>query len=222
VENVRELVADAHEFDQQNPDGGLVRFLEERALVQDTDDAGAQKTDAVSLMTLHSAKGLEFRAVFLAGLEETRLPHRRAESEWDLEEERRLFYVGVTRARERLYLSHAGQRFTFGRMEPAIPSRFLHEIPPQLLDAGAADDGAATFDAEPAASGPRVVLDDDVADAEGLAIGDHVVHDEYGSGKVTEVIGRGHSTKVRIAFRTGEKAFVLAMARLKKVRTHEF
>jgi len=221
MENVRALLADAHDFDEQSPDAGLARFLEERALVQDADDAGAGATDAVSLMTLHSAKGLEFRAVFLAGLEETRLPHRRAESELELEEERRLFYVGVTRARERLYLSHAAQRFTFGRMEPALPSRFLHEIPSGLLEGGEAG-AAETFDSDGAGGGARLVLDEEAAGAEGFEVGDRVAHETLGAGRIVAMIGGGATARVRVEFRSGVKLLVLALARLRKVRSHDF
>ncbi|MBL8840971.1 MAG: UvrD-helicase domain-containing protein [Planctomycetes bacterium] len=218
IDNVRELIADANDFDVTNPEGGLARFLEERALVQDADDAGAERTDAVSLMTLHAAKGLEFAAVFLAGLEETRLPHRRADSPLEIEEERRLFYVGITRARERLYLSHAGQRFVFGRSEPATPSRFLHDLPPHLIDGGVAAD--ETFDAAPRAV--QVVLDDEVAESEGFVAGERVEHEKFGVGKILDVVGRGRSSRVRVVFRSGEKLLDLNYARLKKVRSHEF
>ncbi len=218
VDNVRELVADANDFDVTNPEAGLERFLEERALVQDADDAGAEGAGAVSLMTIHAAKGLEFHSVFLAGLEETRLPHRRAESPLELEEERRLFYVAITRARERLYLSNAGQRFVFGRQEPATPSRFLHDIPPHLLDGGESAD--PTFDVSPRAV--QVVLDDDVAESEGFAAGERVEHEKFGIGRILDVIGRGRSSRVRVAFRSGEKLLDLNYARLKKVRSHDF
>jgi DNA helicase-2/ATP-dependent DNA helicase PcrA len=216
VENVQQLVADAHDFDELHQDAGLDRFLEERALVQDSDDAGGP-ADAVSLMTLHSAKGLEFRAVFLAGLEETRLPHRRAESEFELEEERRLFYVGVTRARERLWLSHASQRFVFGRMEPAIPSRFLHEIPPGLVEGG---DDAEGFDGG-APGGMQLELDDDpFGDDADFRVGDRVAHEKFGAGCVLDVVGRGRTSRVRVAFHGFEKLLDVSFARLKRVRSH--
>ena len=219
-----EVGPDAHDFDVQRgaEGGGLAQFLEERALVQDSDEPAGGRSDAVSLMTLHAAKGLEFAAVFLAGLEETRLPHRRAETPLEVEEERRLFYVGITRAREQLWLSSAGQRFVFGRSEPSTPSRFLHEIPPHLLDGGERDrafDGAPRL-AQP--SGVQVVLDDDVAESEGFAVGDRVEHEKFGTGKVLDVVGRGATARVRVAFRLGEKSLVLALARLKKVRSHGF
>ena len=233
IENVQELIADAHDFDTSGvvtdtaggdagASAGLDRFLEQRALVQDSDEKAVERTDAVSLMTLHAAKGLEFRAVFLAGLEETRLPHRRAESDLEVEEERRLFYVGVTRARERLFLSSAGQRFVFGRQELSTPSRFLHEIPPHLLagagdDAGTVADGGAGFDSRDAV---QVVLDDDVAVDEGFRVGERVEHEKFGPGRITDVIGAGRGARVRVAFRVGEKLLDLKLARLRKVRLH--
>jgi len=222
IENVQELIADAADFDATEQDAGLDRFLEQRALVQDADDAGADRTDAVSLMTLHAAKGLEFRAVFLAGLEETRLPHRRATTDLEVEEERRLFYVGVTRARERLFLSSAGQRFVFGRQELSTPSRFLHEIPPHLLAGGGdADAVGEGGDAGLAASrAVQVVLDDDVAGDEGFRVGERVEHEKFGPGRITDVIGAGRGARVRVAFRVGEKLLDLKLARLKKVRLH--
>jgi DNA helicase-2/ATP-dependent DNA helicase PcrA len=217
IDNVRELVADANDFDTTRSDEGLERFLEERALVQDADDAGVERADAVQLMTLHSAKGLEFRAVFIAGLEEERLPHRRSTTEVALEEERRLLYVGITRAREHLWLSHAGQRFTFGRVEPAIPSRFLFEIPPELLEGGAGEE------ADPGRErrSVQIVLDDEEAAGEGFAAGDRVEHASFGAGEVVEVIGRGERGKARVRFRSGERWLVLSYARLKRIRLDE-
>ena len=225
IDNVRELVADADDFDRTRPDAGLGQFLEERALVQDADDAGLESADAVRLMTLHSAKGLEFRAVFVAGLEEERLPHRRSQSETDLEEERRLLYVGITRAREFLWLTHAGQRFTFGRMEPAIPSRFLHEIPPELVRGGpdedeTEEDGGGARNA----GGPgvvQVVLDDAEGEGVGFAIGDLVNHENYGNGEIVLVMGHGARARVLVRFRSGEREFHLAYGGLKRVRLHD-
>jgi DNA helicase-2/ATP-dependent DNA helicase PcrA len=222
IDNVRELIADANDFDATRSDEGLERFLEERALVQDADDAGAERTDAVQLMTLHSAKGLEFRAVFIAGLEEERLPHRRSQSELELEEERRLLYVGITRAREHLWLTHAGQRFTFGRVEPAVPSRFLHEIPPELIDGGGGgDDGGLQRGLGHDPHAVQVVLDDEEAQREGFAVGDRVEHATFGAGEVVEVIGRGERGKARVRFQSGERLLQLAYARLKRIRLND-
>jgi DNA helicase II / ATP-dependent DNA helicase PcrA len=132
LENVNELISDARTRAQEDPELDLSTWLEQVALVSDTDrlDLSGQ---AVKLMTLHSAKGLEFPAVFLTGLEEGVLPHARSvQGDGDLEEERRLCYVGITRARRFLALSYARHREAFGRSQRNAPSRFLSEIPPDL------------------------------------------------------------------------------------------
>jgi len=133
--NVTELRSHAAEFDEIAPPEGLARFLEEVALVSDQDTL-EDRPDRVTLITLHAAKGLEFPIVFIVGLEEGLLPHRRAlEDERELEEERRLAYVGMTRAKDRLYLVHAHHRSTWGVGAAAEPSRFLAELPEELLSA---------------------------------------------------------------------------------------
>ena len=134
VENLDELIAVTREFARNNPEGTIVDFLTEVALVADTDDLD-DESGAVSLMTLHTAKGLEFDAVFLTGVEEDLIPHRISAGEpGGPQEERRLFYVGITRARKRLYLSLAMTRAQFGEVSVAMPSRFLQEIPSTLID----------------------------------------------------------------------------------------
>jgi DNA helicase-2/ATP-dependent DNA helicase PcrA len=131
--NVTELRNHAAEFDEIAAPEGLARFLEEVALVSDQDEL-QEAPDRVTLITLHAAKGLEFPVVFIVGLEEGLLPHRRAlEDERELEEERRLAYVGMTRAKDRLYLLHAHHRSTYGVGVQADPSRFLAELPEELL-----------------------------------------------------------------------------------------
>jgi DNA helicase-2/ATP-dependent DNA helicase PcrA len=140
--NVLELRGHAAEFDEIAPPEGLARFLEEVALVSDQDEL-EDVPDRVTLITLHAAKGLEFPVVFIVGLEEGLLPHRRAlEDERELEEERRLAYVGMTRAKDRLYLVHAHHRSTYGVGAQSDPSRFLSELPEDLL---AAERSAAPF-----------------------------------------------------------------------------
>ena len=140
--NVLELRNHAAEFDEIAPPEGLARFLEEVALVSDQDEL-EDVPDRVTLITLHAAKGLEFPVVFMVGLEEGLLPHRRAlEDERELEEERRLAYVGMTRAKDRLYLVHAHHRSTYGVGAQSDPSRFLSELPEELL---AAERSAAPF-----------------------------------------------------------------------------
>lgn len=134
IENLQELVNVASEFEPEEPDNILGEFLSQVALVSDIDGMD-EIANNVTLMTLHSAKGLEFPIVFLAGLEEGTFPHQRTfNSASELEEERRLMYVGVTRAEEELYLSSAKRRQMWGEYKYYNPSRFLEEIPPQLLD----------------------------------------------------------------------------------------
>ena len=133
VENLDEFVAVAREFARNNPDGTILDFLTDVALVSDADDLD-DGTGSVSLMTLHTAKGLEFDAVFITGVEEDLIPHRISAGEpGGPQEERRLFYVGITRARQRLYLSLAMTRAQFGEVSAAMPSRFLQEIPADLV-----------------------------------------------------------------------------------------
>lgn len=134
LENLDEFIAVARDFARNNPDGTLVDFLTEVALVSDADDLD-DESGTVSLMTMHTAKGLEFDAVFVTGVEEDLIPHRISAGEpGGPQEERRLFYVGITRARQRLHLSLAMTRAQFGEVSVAMPSRFLQEIPAELID----------------------------------------------------------------------------------------
>lgn len=134
AENLEELVSVAREFDVRNPGAGLLEFLTEVSLVAAADDLDDQ-SGTVSLMTLHTAKGLEFKTVFMTGIEEGLIPHQMSVDEvGGISEERRLMYVGITRARERLYLTLASTRSTFGDVNVAMPSRFLQEIPEGLID----------------------------------------------------------------------------------------
>ena len=134
AENLEELLSVAKDFDKQNPDGTLVDFLTEVSLVAAVDDLD-DTSGTVSLMTLHTAKGLEYRAVFITGVEEGLIPHQMSfDDPGGPAEERRLFYVGITRARERLHISLASTRAQFGDINVALPSRFLQEIPADLID----------------------------------------------------------------------------------------
>ncbi len=134
LENLDEMVAVAREFARNNPEGTIIDFLTEVALVSDADDL-EDASGSVSLMTMHTAKGLEYDAVFITGVEEDLIPHRISAGEpGGPQEERRLFYVGVTRARKRLYLTLAMTRAQFGEVSVAMPSRFLQEIPAELVD----------------------------------------------------------------------------------------
>ncbi len=132
--NLLELRSVTTRYDDLSPEDALDRLLEETALVADQ-DAYAGDADAVTMITLHAAKGLEFPVVFIAGLEEGTFPHCRAlDDERQLEEERRLAYVGITRAKRRLFLSHAWHRATWGASGATVPSRFLLEIPEELME----------------------------------------------------------------------------------------
>ncbi|MFE1665449.1 ATP-dependent helicase [Microbacterium sp. P02] len=134
LENLDELIAVTREFARNNPEGTIIDFLTEVALVSDADDL-EDASGSVSLMTLHTAKGLEYDVVFLTGVEEDLIPHRISAGEpGGPQEERRLFYVGITRARQRLYLSLAMTRAQFGEVTVAMPSRFLQEIPVDIID----------------------------------------------------------------------------------------
>ncbi|MFN2447445.1 MAG: ATP-dependent helicase [Vicinamibacterales bacterium] len=135
IENLMELVSAAREFELRGPEPSLASFVDRLSLLSDVDKEQGQRQARVLLMTLHSAKGLEFPVVVLAGLEEGLFPHSRsAEDEAELEEERRLCYVGITRARSRLVLTSASRRRVFGEYQSSEPSRFLQEIPPDLIE----------------------------------------------------------------------------------------
>ena len=202
-ENVRELLSVAKSYQEQGLDG----FLEEVALVSDLDSADFGN-NAVTLMTLHAAKGLEFPVVFMIGLEETIFPHSRAMyDQSEMEEERRLCYVGMTRAREELYLIHASSRMLYGGMQHNPPSRFLSEIDGEVQLASGFEDSSTMsrtypdIDAE-----PRYVPE--------LNEGDGVKHQLFGMGTVMEVEG----DNVTIYFNgKGSKKLNIAFAPLEKI-----
>ena len=140
TENLNELVTATEDFQEQNRDASLAAFLDQVALITDSEQQAAGEarrgsSDSATLMTLHNAKGLEFSVVFMAGMEEGLFPHSRsAESEEELEEERRLCYVGITRAKERLVLTHAAERRLYGYPQANLVSRFVQEIPDEAMD----------------------------------------------------------------------------------------
>lgn len=182
VENVKELLSVAAEYQ----DFGLSGFLEEVALVSDLDSADFS-SNAVTLMTLHSAKGLEFPAVFITGLEETIFPHSRSMYDAsEMEEERRLMYVGMTRAKKELYLMHATQRTLFGGRMSNIPSRFLSDIGKEAQTAHSQTDGWQ--DQEPHAPSPTA-FNDEPKYVPDLSEGDGVSHQIFGKGTVMEIEG---------------------------------
>ncbi|MCQ4574796.1 MAG: UvrD-helicase domain-containing protein [Candidatus Brocadiales bacterium] len=206
VANVEELVNAAEEYDRDHPEGSLNDYLETVALVQDI-DAWDGSTEAVALMTLHSAKGLEFPVVFIAGLEEGLLPHAQSmDTTEELEEERRLFYVGITRAMEELRLSHAGRRLRYGSIVPSIPSRFLDELPADVIAKEDKTISTTQFIKEAGA--------DYVAEADRPAAGELVRHSTFGVGRVVETRGYGKSLMVVVDFPTGRKTLLQEYAHL--------
>jgi DNA helicase-2/ATP-dependent DNA helicase PcrA len=235
--NLEELVSAAREFDREHPGASVLEFLEEISLASAVDRC-KDEAGAVTLMTLHAAKGLEFPIVFIVGLEQGLLPHARSsDSLAELEEERRLLFVGITRAKRELYLSHCKVREFRGQRLTAIPSAFLRELPADALvvrdysepethvapparrvgPAAAVLPGtfrlttaAALGGAPMPAAGP--------ADLDAFRPGVAVVHPEYGIGRIVAIDGAGPKRKGRVAFTLGgEKSFVLAFSSLRLV-----
>ena len=221
IENLTELVSVAREFDSRRPDGTLADFLEQVSLVADADQIpeGADHGGMVTLMTLHTAKGLEFPVVFLTGLEENVFPHERSMgNERELAEERRLAYVGITRAQERLYLTRAATRAWFGRPAMHKQSRFLSEVPAELIEWRRDESAALPPAAERLARRPGVrVLGN--RQVPSLRPGDRVTHDAYGLGTVLSVEGRGDDPEAKIDFGGdyGIKHLVLRYAPIEKL-----
>ncbi|MBV9383255.1 MAG: DNA helicase PcrA [Streptosporangiaceae bacterium] len=224
VENLQELVSVAREFDSSREDGTLAEFLEQVSLVADADEIpeGADHGGMVTLMTLHTAKGLEFPVVFLTGMEEEVFPHQRSlTNARELEEERRLAYVGITRAEQRLYLTRAVSRNWWGRPAFHTPSRFLAEIPASLIEwrRDAAHAAAASASAmERVAQRPGTKSPGNRA-VPSLSPGDKVTHDKFGLGTVVSTDGYGDQAEAKIDFggEYGVKHLVLRYAPLEKL-----
>ncbi|MFB7336263.1 DNA helicase PcrA [Streptomyces adustus] len=241
IENLQELAAVALEFEQESgegePTGGLSDFLERVALVADSDQIPDEEDGdgVITLMTLHTAKGLEFPVVFLTGMEDGVFPHMRALGQAkELEEERRLAYVGITRARERLYLTRSAMRSAWGQPSYNPPSRFLEEIPPAHLE------WKRTGAAAPVSSGPASGLAASLSSSRSrssasgasgfatrrtsekpvvsLSVGDRVTHDQFGLGTVVGVKGTGSNAEATIDFGdTKPKRLLLRYAPVEKL-----
>jgi DNA helicase II / ATP-dependent DNA helicase PcrA len=225
TENLEQLVEVAHEFDAAHPQeqDRLDVFLQETALRSDTDKLDAD-TGMVTLMTLHNAKGLEYPIIFMIGMEEGVFPHSRSLDEGTLEEERRLCYVGMTRAMRMLTLTHARQRNVFGSRAYGLPSRFLGEIPPELVDRESAAGGSAWASAQAGTAGIRprgtaswASMRADAAGAEkgGFRVGDDVLHAAFGEGVVTGTDPGGVVT-IRFARDGSERKLMAEYAPLEK------
>jgi DNA helicase-2/ATP-dependent DNA helicase PcrA len=244
VENLEELVSVAREFQRNNPEGRLPDFLNEVALVAAADELD-DESGTVSLMTLHTAKGLEYEAVFLTGIEEGLLPHRMSfVTPGGMAEERRLFYVGITRARKKLHLSLAMTRTTFGESESATPSRYLQEIPADLIDwresgtgrglptnrfrSSIADDQGYETGSSGGYGGTPSTKEKKVwsgaissvrnnGDLQ-LAVGDMIEHSDFGRGKVVATAGEGPRQTAEIHFGSvGTKRLLVKVAPIQKV-----
>ncbi|MGZ5291867.1 MAG: DNA helicase PcrA [Actinomycetota bacterium] len=215
IENLRELGGVAAEFEQRAPDGSLADFLEQVSLVGEQDEYD-EEAGSVTLMTLHNAKGLEFPVVFIIGLEDGVFPHYRSMGDQaELEEERRLLYVGVTRARERLYLTHAWSRTLFGTTSYNPPSRFLSEMPSDLVRA--IEDEESVIGGSGSVSPIRAAVEGR-REPVSIVAGDTVVHDKWGEGVVLTVSGSGSDSEATIRFEdAGEKRLLLAYAPLQRV-----
>ena len=225
MENVEALVSAAVEYAEEEglgeDEGGLLGFLDRSALVADTDEVGAKP--GVTMMTVHCAKGLEFAVVFIVGMEENLFPHAMsAGNEEDIEEERRLCYVAMTRARERLFLTHAECRRMHGAFLPSRPSRFLEETPEHLIREvfstsggffgggsggavrqrsggyGAGSSAARAAARKTPAPTPKVALGEDPGD--GFPVGARVMHPRFGGGRILGREGKGKSLKLTIHF----------------------
>ena len=244
--NIDELITAARAFDQEHPGSSILDFLEDISLASAVDRWDDGK-GAVALMTLHAAKGLEFPVVFIVGIEQGLLPHSRAqESDSEMEEERRLFFVGITRAERELYLSHCRIRDFRGQRQVAIPSPFLAELPEESIEhVDLSERESLSFHAswpsapppkrEPANPTPsrrppaefRLTTAAALAglpqartpeDIDALKPGVSVIHPQYGIGRLVAVDGAGPNRKGRVAFTIGgERTFVLARSPLRVV-----
>ncbi len=219
-DNIQELVAAVHEYSKSNPKATLEDFLAEVSLIAGVDQYD-EKTHSVTLMTVHSAKGLEFPIVFVTGLEEDIFPlSQRFDQDSKIEEERRLFYVAVTRAKEKVYLSYARSRYRFGEVAYQSKSRFLEEIDDSTFEEM---DGAGT---KKAGRRKKVYYDefyqesfeDFDQDRRSLRVGSRVTHQVFGIGKIQQIVGTGDTQRVTIAFeKVGIKQLLTKFANLKLV-----
>ena len=223
AENIGELLSVAKDFQDTNPTGTVEDFLEQVALVNDV-DSFEQEESKVTLMTLHAAKGLEFPIVFLGGLEEGLFPHSRTlMNPEEIEEERRLAYVGITRAEKELYISNATTRTVFGSTSSYLPSRFIDEIPEELVDGLRAkrkvpDDIKRHVPQHMSVTSRPVtkpiVRNEVIAD---WKVGDTAIHSKWGNGKVINVAGEGAGMKLTIEFPTqGVRVVMAKFAPVKK------
>jgi DNA helicase II / ATP-dependent DNA helicase PcrA len=247
AENLEELLAQTKQFSQRNPEGTIIDYLTEISLLAAADELD-DESGTVTLMTLHTAKGLEFDTVFLAGVEEDLMPHRMSANEpGGVSEERRLFYVGITRAKRRLYLSLAMTRAQFGDVGVAMPSRYLQEIPAELIDwrqspgmatsrngtqsralnarrPGSGAGSYESFEIAPAVSRVKTewtsAVTATIRDNGDLTLeaGDRIRHTDFGDGRVSAVTGEGAKRVAEVQFDTaGRKRLLIKIAPIEKL-----
>ncbi|GBF81508.1 DNA helicase PcrA [Aphanothece sacrum] len=215
IANIFELYNAVTQYQEENEDKSLQGFLTNASLASDLDGL-KEGQEKVSLMTLHSAKGLEFPVVFLVGLEQGLLPHNRSLSDpLSLEEERRLCYVGITRAQEQLFLTCARERFVWGFKEAKLPSQFLSELPQELLSSNI----KLTRSKSP---GKKPALSSQNSPASELtwSVGDRVIHHSFGEGEITHILGSGKKTNLAIQFQgLGRKIVDPKLDSISKIKT---
>ncbi len=229
LENIGEFIASAFEYEKESEEPSLSEFLERTSLVSDIDNYDAD-ADSVVLMTLHSAKGLEFPYVFLCGMEEGLFPSSRSMySEEELEEERRLCYVGITRAKRHLTISYAGRRTLYGGSQYSKASRFIDEIPAEYTNVLVEKKEKQTYEVSESSGSNRRALFNDIFNKKvfdvrskpvnvDYAPGDIVQHRKFGRGMVLSVTPEGNDVRIEIAFDdVGTKNLMGAFAKLKKI-----
>lgn len=209
------MVSAVGEFEEQSEDKSIEAFLEQASLITDI-DTWDEENDRVTLMTLHLAKGLEFPVVFVTGLEEGLFPHADAlYNQAEMEEERRLCYVGMTRAKERLYLTSANQRRLYGQWRWNEPSRFVVEA--GLLEERAGLSEGEISPDEAKGKNIRTSLFSQ-AQADAWQVGARVRHEEFGLGKILERSGSGDDTKIIVLFENGQwRKFLVKYAPIKRI-----
>ncbi|HTM25938.1 MAG TPA: UvrD-helicase domain-containing protein [Vicinamibacterales bacterium] len=236
TENLMELVSAARDYEARDPEASLGGFVDRLSLLSEADEESGSKNARVWLMSMHAAKGLEFPVVFIAGMEEGLFPHSRSsEDEDELEEERRLFYVGMTRAERRLFLTSAARRRVFGEYQATEPSRFIDEVPAQLVDRIAPTFASAyqgsfahahyEFRTNPYGRGgrgarfredsPKYAYEDEDQSSVGVRVGMRVKHAQFGVGVVLAVEEHTDDYKITVRFNSvGQKKLLARFAKL--------
>jgi len=236
TENLMELVSAARDYESRDPEASLGGFVDRLSLLSEADEESGSKNARVWLMSMHAAKGLEFPVVFIAGMEEGLFPHSRSSEDQDeLEEERRLFYVGMTRAESRLFLTSAARRRVFGEYQSTEPSRFIDEVPSELVERitpaftshqGSFAHAHYEFRTNPYGRGGRgarfkedspkyAYEDEDQSAAGGVRVGMRVKHAQFGVGVVLAVEEHTDDYKITVRFNSvGQKKLLARFAKL--------